>query len=248
MSKKTRIAGGICLLAALVFLAVPACAPATPMPVPGDTPTIRQEDQQPPTRGPTAQPTALQAVLAVEDVPASPVSTLPPKPTTTFEAIATARRALALGDFHTVEQGGFSFRPLIGFDLHLKPDQATLVSQDGRIILTMSGVDVQQVGSLEDRLGQLLSGVSDGMENFQAGSPYAVSVDQKAGLATDISGMLGGEKIAGQIMLVAQSETQLFYAIALFAEGPGDEQDLAQDNQAIEAVIDSVTFVDSDLQ
>jgi hypothetical protein len=246
---KTRSAGGICLVAVLQFLAVTACAPvAYGSTVVSAPPTASEAQPVLLTQEPVMASTADLVEFSADSVPASPAPTSPPKPTTNNEAVATARSAITLGDLRIIEDAGFSFRPVVGYDLHLKPDQATLVNRDGTIILSMTGVPVQSGGSLEEHLDQLLSGVGGGMEEFNAGSPYAVNIGKKDGLAADITGRLSGEKVAGQILMVAASDSQLFYAIALIVEQPGGEENLAEGDKAIEAVIESITFIDPHTQ
>jgi hypothetical protein len=165
-----------------------------------------------------------------------------------MEVVATARQAISLGDLRTVEGAGFSFRPVVGYDLHLKPDQATLVNRNGTIILSMTGVKVDSVGLLEDRMDVLLDGVEEEMEEFDAGSMYPVQVGQRDGLGADITGRMSGEKVTGQVVMVAPSNARLFYYVALVVEQPGWEEELQIGDQVIEAIINSVTFVNPDIQ
>jgi hypothetical protein len=249
MNTKTRIAGGVCLLAVFLFLAVAACAPATPVSSPELASLSESQDQR--------------ILLAEESIPSdtsppviltyipsatSPPPTSPPKPQATMEVIATARSAITLGDVHTVEEAGFSFRPVIGYDLHLKPDLATLVNRDGTIILSMTGIPVESVGPLDDRMEVLLSGVGEGMEEFEAGSTYEVEVGQRKGLASDITGRMSGEKVAGHVVMVAASDARLFYFVSLVVEHPGWEGQIGEVDQTIQAIIDSVTFIDPHIQ
>jgi hypothetical protein len=73
-------------------------------------------------------------------------------------------------------------------------------------------------------------------------------VGEKSGLAAEVTGLLSGEKFSGQVLMVAASDSQLFYAIALVIEQPGLSDSLNEGDQAIEAIIESVTFVDPDVQ
>lgn len=245
MKKKTLIAGGVCLLAVFLFLAVTGCMPATPVSSQELDPVSESQVQQALfTEQPVPTETAEPVPLSENPSPAAPLQTSAPKPPATIEVVATARSAITLGELRTVEEAGFAFRPVLGYNLHLKPDQATLVNGDGTIILSMSGVLVSSIGPLEDHMNQLLSGVGEGMEEFKAGSTYPVEVGQRNGLAADISGRMEGEKVAGQVVMVAASEDHLFYYVALVVEQPGGEEKASEGDQAIEAVIDSVTFVD----
>lgn len=239
--KKTRFAGGIFLLAALLLMAVQACAPAN---------LQANVDVLAPTQ-PSSDSISIQSVhakepenfVAQDDILSQP-PTKPSKPAATIEVVANAQAAINLGEIQTVSGAGFSFRPIQGYDLHLKADQATLASQDGKLILSMSGVTFQNVQSLEGPMTQLLEGVGEGMDDFQTGAPYPVKIGEKTGLIADLTGKLEGVEVTGQVLMLAASESRLFYAVAIAVKDAGGADNLFEDNPVIEAVIETVTFIE----
>src|SRR4030067_1222342 len=71
----------------------------------------------------------------------APLATSTPLPTETLPPTSTPteKRELILGAPENVPDGGFSFRPLVGYDVNVFPGQVTLVSQDGYIIFSLAG-------------------------------------------------------------------------------------------------------------
>jgi hypothetical protein len=178
------------------------------------------------TRVPVAEPTPF--------LTGTPIPALTPTLTEPAE--------LVLGETKTVPDGGFSFRPVVGYDVNILPGQATLVSQDGRFIFSLAGGKSLSGTPLNIILGRLLDTVSKEFDTFQAGEPYPIQVDGSQGLAADVVGNMAESPINGQVAVVAPNATQVFYVLA-FAVNPAD-QNLWESSgeEAFTAVVGSVSF------
>jgi hypothetical protein len=148
-----------------------------------------------------------------------------------------------MGDEYEVGDAGFAFRPVIGYDVKFLPGQATLVSEDGGIVLSLSGGNVPGAGALEGVLDRLLAEISKDFENFEASDPYPIAVDETNGLATDVRAELIGRPVAGRVVAAAPTDTQLFYAFVFTIQEP-DRRWESEGSGVFEAVIESIRFYD----
>jgi hypothetical protein len=149
-----------------------------------------------------------------------------------------------LGEEQSVGGGGFSFRPVVGYQVTLKTGQATLISTDGTIIFSLAGGSAPSANAIEGVMDRLMAGVSEEFEEFEAGEPFPITVDDSRGLAADVTGELIGKPITGRMAVVAPAGTQIFYAFAFTVEGPEGDRWRTEGNEVFEAVIESVDFFD----
>lgn len=220
------------VLALGVFLS--ACVGYTPPP-PTEThaPTLtrRPTETPSPSRTPTPSPTSTKQSLPTQPA-VEPVGD-------------TGEVHLRMGESQKVGDGGFSFQPVIGYDVKVLPGQATLVSKDGGVVISLVGGDVPGANALEGVMDRLLARVSEDFEAFEASDPYPITVDETRGLATDVSAELTGQPVSGKVAVVAPSDTQLFYAFAFSIEEPADRWE-SEGSEVFEAIIESVQFYQLD--
>ena len=175
-----------------------------------------------------------------------PLPTRQIEPTRTDPAEAPTELTLRLGEVQEVLEGGFSFQPVVGYDVNILPGQATLVSKDGGIVLSLAGGDVPGANALEGVMDRLLARVSEDFEEFEAGDSYPIIVDESRGLAANVSAELIGKPVAGKVAVVAPSGSQLFYAFAFTIEEPDDDRWETEGSEVFEAIMDTVRFSELD--
>jgi hypothetical protein len=149
-----------------------------------------------------------------------------------------------LGDIRTVREGGFSFRPVVGYEVKTKSGQATLISQDGNFVFSLAGSPTPNANTLEGVIDRLLAGVSEQFEGFESSDPYPITIDDSSGLAADVSGELVGKPIAGRVAVVAPAGTQIFYAVGFTVDVTDEQRWEAEGSEVFDAVIDTVDFFD----
>lgn len=208
----------------------------TPIPVESPSPTR--------TRRPSDTPFPSQADLQVDSPTETPTSVQKVEPTRTESAEEPTKAPLKLGDVHDVQDGGFSFQGVIGYDVNILTGQATVVSPDGGFVLSLTKGDVPGADALEVLMEHLLVKISENFENFEADDPHPITVDGIPGLASDIRAELIGRPIAGKVAIAATSDTQLFYAFAFTIEEPEGRWE-SEGSEVFNAVIGSVDFYES---
>jgi hypothetical protein len=214
----------------LVALASTSCVGAVSM-FPTETPTSN----------PTSEPTRTPIPTATESPTITPTVVPKTEPIQSNQPIVTARIPLRLGRVETIEEGGFSFRPPIGYQSTYQNTQVTLTSDDGDTVISLIGGRADHREDLEADLDYFIGLISKEIE-INPGASYQYLVDGFPGLAAEITGMWGEIPITGRILIVAPSEEQIFYALAISPDtiaGFGWEP---EGRQAFEAIIDSITF------
>ncbi len=170
---------------------------------------------------------------------ATPTSTPTPTATPTLTPSPTPTLAINLGNVVTVQNGGFSFRPVIGYRVETESDIVYISSPNQRVLVFMAGAydtaesDANQVS--QEFLNEIRSDIPD----MVTSPPLPVYVSGIEGLATDLSGTLSGTETAGRLVVVMPYENQYFISIcltngALYWESEG--------RQAFEAMLATVTF------
>lgn len=156
--------------------------------------------------------------------------------------IATARQPLRQGVSKSLDEGGFSFRRIIGCEDTYLPGQVTLTCEDGVTFISMIGAPFSSTGEIEDILFSFLETLSGTFQTFDAEPPYPFSVAGSQGLAADVTGEMGETPFFGRVVIVVPTEEQLFYALGISASGPAGDGWEPGGRQAFEAVINSIEF------
>jgi hypothetical protein len=204
----------------------------------------------PPTTTPSPTRTRLSATTPAPTFTITPADTptIQPSPTPEPEVIqqeatsVSAEMIMRLGEAMQVGEGGFSFRPVLGYKVDVLPGQATLVSEDGGIVLSLVGGDVSGGSSLEGVMDRLLARVSQDFEKFETGEPYPILIDENEGLAIDVTAELVGKPVEGQVAVVAPTSAQLFYAFAFTLEELNEDRWESEGSEVFDAVVGSVHF------
>jgi hypothetical protein len=199
-----------------------------------------------PNRTITARPT----LSPIPSITPTISPTLEPTPTNEPEQIfpsgpiATAREPLRLGSVTTLEEGGFSFRPPLRFEELYQFGQVTLTSNDKGTVLSLIGGQANRTDDLEGILIDFAEILSETFVEFNPGEPYPYSINGISGLASEVDGIWGESPISGRIAIVAPSEEQLFYTLAIAANTPNMNRWEPEGRQAFEAVMRTVIFFD----
>jgi hypothetical protein len=172
---------------------------------------------------------------------AKPTNTPPPE---IIEPVDDQLTLLRLGVTENVEQGGFSFRPIVGYEMRLGKRQATMTSDDGEVIVSLSGIHVQKIDDIETVLAKLLGNMSETIQELDAGEPYPFMIDGGQGLAVDMYGKLRGERINGRIAIISPRNELLFYAITISVDGPSQRSWESRGRPVFDTVVGTIDFLD----
>lgn len=206
----------------------------TPTPVSEATQTVTMTEVKPTSTFPpfyTATPRHSTSTPAVTDQPIlTPTST------------SSTPISITLGELQSIDEGGFSFQPLLGFDSRSNEGQVTLFNQNGDIVFSLTGVQVRSYGQLVQVFSSFLSQVGESFEEFTTEENFPITIDDSPGIGVNIHGMLVDEPVNGQVVVVAPNESQLFFAIAL-TTGNSDEQTwISTGKPLFDALLNSVEF------
>lgn len=199
-----------------------------------------------PTPNLTIEPTATHFSTPTEKPTSTPTPepTLEPtiEPTAPEGPIATAREPLRLGRVEIIEEGGFSFRGLVGYDATYQRTQVTLTSIDGDTVISLIGGRSDRLEDLEADLNRFIEIISLNVVEFNTGESYQYLIDGIPGLAAEVTGVWGETQVTGRILIAAPSEDQLFYALAISPDTTTGKGWEPQGRQAFDAIIKSISF------
>jgi hypothetical protein len=205
----------------------------TVTPVPTSTPVYRPS----PTPSSTATPTR---IAEVQRIPPLKTAVLADPTESPLEAFI-----VQLGDLQSVTDGGFSFRTIEGYKTEVLMRRATLTSAEGDVVVSLSGVPVHSVGDLHRVMEQFLEKIRETISQFSSGAPYTVAIDGDSGLAADVRGAMGGERISGRVLIVAPNDERLFYALAISINGPSGRGWETKGQPVFESVIGTINFLET---
>ncbi len=231
----------------LILMACGGEVQPTPTAVPSPTATATPTHTFTPTPIPTntASPTATMTNTPTHTP--SPTNTSTPTPTLT--PTPTPLPELVLADPLIVESGGFSFRPVEGYETEVNEEAnlglAFLSGEDDMIILNIIGVPnaaAQMAGKSDAALVEEL--VADFVENaggaYELGASSIIMVGEYEGTAVDLSGELFDRPFIGQAVFVNPGGSQAFFAIALSRDS---DIWLTNGVPAFAAMMESVEFL-----
>jgi hypothetical protein len=172
--------------------------------------------------------------------------TLEPTPETIVPSgpIATAKIPFRLGREKLMPQAGFSFKNPIGFAIDYRPNQVTMTSDDQDTVFTFLGGRVEREQDLESDFKQFIEliKITPNLEQFQTNEFYQVQVSGMPGLAAEVTGLYGNNPVRGRILIVAVSEEQLFYALAISPDTSSGDGWEPEGRQEFEAIMRTVNF------
>lgn len=180
----------------------------------------------------------------------TPTNTATPEPTLTETLVspqdstplATSRSILRLKPAISIPEAGFSFQPLMGYVERYQAGQVTLTSEDEDIILSLIGSSTRRKQDLEYVLNRFLEVLQDTFQDFDTGTPYPYTIGGTDGLAVDVNAEYNETPVEGRIAIVVPNGEQLFYIVAISANGEEGLGWEPKGRQAFEAVVDSITF------
>jgi hypothetical protein len=147
-----------------------------------------------------------------------------------------------LGETARIDEGGFSFRVLMGYKLREDGRTVTMLNDQTGIVISLAGITTRSYGSIERVITGLLDNMSKSFTNFTHEPYFAHPVDGYEGLASIIHGELSGEKVSGLVLVVAPSDTQLFYAITFIPDSPEGSIWQSDGWPVLDAIISSLEF------
>lgn len=194
------------------------------------TETLRPIDTPLATLTPTPAPT---------DTP-RPTNT--PKPSNTPPP--TVKPTLALGELQHVEEGGFSFRAPLGYDVDVQGSQVGVFDKAGTIIISVIGVTANQSDkSPEGLIDEFLNEIAEQSSgDLKKETSYTVTIAGIEGVAFDVTGTLFGSPLRGQTVLVLRSPTQFLFGLGIANTGLDKKRWDNEGSRAFNALLSSIEF------
>jgi len=213
-----------------------SCVGVTPM-----TPTIIPSTNTL-TPSPTARPTDTPRPSPSPSPTSSPTITQTLAPTPTRDPSLPRLPTPQLGEIENVNEGGFAFRHLVGYEVRVQGSTVTMVNEQTDIVISLSGFPTRSFGSIERVITGLLDRMARSFTEFTYEPYFANPVDGFDGLASIIHGKLSGESVSGLVLVVAPSDTQLFYAITFIPDSPEGSIWQSDGWPVMDTVISSLDF------
>jgi hypothetical protein len=172
----------------------------------------------------------------------TPLPTNTPKPTNT--STPTIEPTVALGDVRVVKEGGFSFRPPVGYDVDIQGAQVGVFDKAGTIIISIYGATSNPQNKSPDEIAdEFLEGVfKKGDGEYKKEISYTITIDGVEGLAYDLTGMLFGSPLRGQAIIVMPSNKQFLFGLGIANTGQDKKRWENEGGKVFNALINSVTF------
>jgi hypothetical protein len=163
-----------------------------------------------------------------------------PRPTNT----PTAEPTLALGEPQVIAEGGYSFRPPVGYEVDIQGAQVGIFDQAGTIMISIYGsTSNPQNLSAEEILDGFLAGVfKSGDGQYEKENPHTVSVDGIDGLAYELTGTLFESPLRGQAVIVMPNTSQYLFGLGIANTGRDKNRWENEGNKVFSGLINSITF------
>jgi len=204
-------------------------------------------DKLNPTPTITPQPTNTATLLPTNTATLLPTNTSTPTKTPKPTKTPTVQPTLVFGERQIVEDGGFSFKPIVGFDTDVTGGIASIVDQKGTIFISIFGLTtIPNNMTSEDIIHEFLDEIVEkGSGTYTMGDPYFVSVDNIEGIAYDISGTLYGSPFGGQTVLILTDDTQFLFGLGIANTAIDKDHWRDEGSRVFNALLSSIEFVTS---
>lgn len=175
-------------------------------------------------------------------------STLTPTRTPRPTSTPTIEPALALGEPQVVPEGGYSFRPPIGYVVDVQGAQVGVFDQERTIIISIFGATSNpQNQSADEILDEFVAAVfKKGDGNYEKENQQAITVDGFEGLSYDLTGNLFGFPLRGQAVIIMPDRNRYFFGLGIANTGRDKKRWENEGIKVFTGLINSITFSTSD--
>lgn len=199
------------------------------------------------TEIPEQNPTSIPTQTPTPTFTASPTSSPTYEPSFTPIIVstgpkATAKPPLRLGREESLPEAGFSYKAPVGYSMIAQPNQITMTSMDQDTVFSFIGGKMEREDELAVDFEQFIQIISVTLDELTTGELYQYDVGGAAGIAAEVNGLYGENRIAGRVVVVAPSEDQIFYALAISPDTNSGEGWEPEGRQAFEAVVRTISF------
>ena len=187
---------------------------------------------------PTATPEPSNTPLPTATFTRTPTAT--PRPTNT----PTIAPTLAFGEPQMVAEGGYSFRPPVGYQVDVQGAQVGILDPAGTIILSVYGATSNpQNLSADAILDEFTAAVfKKGDGEYEKENPQTIQVDGMEGLSYDLTGTLFGSPLQGQAIIVMLDNKRFFYGLGVANTGRDPERWEDEGSKVFSDLIASISF------
>jgi hypothetical protein len=109
-------------------------------------------------------------------------------------------------------------------------------------VFSFIGGKMEREDELQVDFEQFIQIISVTLDELTTGEIYQYVVGGAAGIAAEVHGLYGENRIAGRVVVVAPSEDQIFYALAISPDTNSGEGWEPEGRQAFEAVVRTISF------
>lgn len=179
----------------------------------------------------TAMPTNTSAPTSTATATHTPTATPSPVPSATPTAVG---ETFALDGYYS-----FVASEELNVDINAKEKRVGVSTLDNDILLFMVVDNDFPAGGVAVLLEEFLTAVEADTPNFKSSKPFSVTVDNVAGLATDISGQFFDEESDGRVMVLTPNEQFSMVIFSIARNGGWAENGL----ELTTTLIESIRFV-----
>jgi hypothetical protein len=197
-----------------------------------------------PQASPTATVTARPSNTPSPTATFTPTPTKTPKPTNT----PTVEPTLVLGESKIIAEGGYSFRPPLGYQVDVQGAQVGVFDRDGTIIISVFGATSNpQNLSADEILDEFTAAVfKKGDGEYEKENPQTINVDGVDGIAYDITGTLFGSPLQGEAVIIMPGDDQFLFGLGIANTGRDKKRWENEGSNVFNSLIHSVTFSTSE--
>ena len=177
-----------------------------------------------------------------------PTATHTPIPTNTPTLTNTPTIEPTIDEPRAVVEGGYSFRPPMGYKVDVQGAQVGVFDQAGTIIISIFGATANpQNLSANEILDKFTSAVfKKGNGEYKKENPRTIKVDGVDGIAYDITGTLFGSPLRGQAIIVMPNSKRFLYGLGVANTGQDKKRWENEGSKVFGNLINSVTFLTSE--
>jgi hypothetical protein len=186
----------------------------------------------------TLTPESTNTPLPTATLTLTPTNT--PRPTST----PTIEPTLSLGEPQVITEGGYSFRPPLGYDVDVQGAQVGVFDKAGTIIISIYGATTNpQNLSADEILEEFLAGIfKKGDGKYEKENQHVIILDGIEGLAYDLTGDLFGSPLRGQAIVVMPNNNHFLFGLGIANTGRDKKRWENEGNKVFSGLLGSITF------
>jgi hypothetical protein len=151
---------------------------------------------------------------------------------------------VALGEAETVERGGFSFRPPVGYDVDLEVGHAGVFDSTGQIIISFTGDTTNPRGLSRQQIADMfLAGMfAAGDGTYTPVVTRTVLIGGVEGLAYELAGTYSGAPVRGRAVIVMPNDQHYLFGLGIANLARDPQRWAEQGSRLFDALVETIMF------